>query len=72
MLKIFVGDSKTTIRPVSQYFGAIYKPEWLDDLGCSVESLGQYCTEEMEKRIHYDKSKLPNCLHVDRDCLSCQ
>lgn len=36
MLKIFVGDSKTTIRPVSQYFGAIYKPEWLDDLGCSV------------------------------------
>lgn len=37
MLKIFVGDSKTIIRPVSQYFGAIYKPEWLDDPGCQLK-----------------------------------
>lgn len=36
-VKNFVGDSKTTIRPVSQYFGAIYKPEWLDDSDCQLK-----------------------------------
>lgn len=43
----------------------------LADVGLSAESLEQFCTKKLSTIIEYNKSNLPKCMKLDRDCKKC-